>query len=291
MITDASILEIIRTQGQVISAHFQAFLEVIDTENKVISICFQAASLLISLCTLRLAVKAFKRYVSDKVSEKQLDEVIDLLKKLENLTFLIGVRDVREFGPETFFEREPNAESDLNVFSAIPEGYKLNKEVDVLFSREAIPIFSAIYGLSKNVLLPLSIAEPLRKFSHFEWLNLHCEKGKGLLTPDDRPPLETIQKLEEQKLIEYPFLYISSSIKRDGNEWIQIPEYYCVIPSRYDLYRTTGFFKALNDISKSILKWLEKSNIKDLNIKRHSSKEYISILKRAEIHKSNNDDP
>jgi len=274
MITDASILEIIRTQGQVISAHFQAFLEVIRTH------FFEVFSSVISLITLVLAIQTFRKYVSNKVSEKQLDEVIDLLKKLENLTFLIGVIEYDKI----FRCHRISAQRDLNVFWANLRNYKLNREVDILFSKEAIPIFSAIYGLSENVLLPPSIAKPLRRFRHFEGLNISCKQGKMPLTSDHRPALETIQKLEQRKLIRYPFLYISSG----SDEWIpQLPELYCFIPNSYDLYGTTGFFKALNEISKSIREWLKKSYIEEINIDRENPvyETYISILKRAEVHK------
>jgi len=256
MITDASTLEIIRTQSQ------------------VISICFQAGSLVISFITLILAIKAFGKYVSNRASEKQLDAVIDLVEKLEDLTFLICVRN-REYIGEGEYINNGQVAAGLNVFWASLSNYKLNREVDILFSKEAIPIFSAIYGLSENVLLPPSIAKPLRRFRHFEGLNISCKQGKMPLTPDHRPVLETIQKLEQRKLIRYPFLYISS----DSDEWIpQLPELCCFIPNSYDLYGTTGFFKALNEISKSIREWLKKSNIEEINIKRHPSEKYIALL-------------
>jgi len=256
MTTDASALEIIRTQSQ------------------VISICFQAGSLVISFITLILAIKAFGKYVSNRASEKQLDAVIDLVEELENLTFLIGVRN-REYIGEGEYINNNQVVARLNVFWASPSNYKLNREVDVLFSKEAVSIFSAIHELSKNILLPPSIAESLRRLSHFEGLNIWHEKGKKLFLKDNRPSLETAQELEKRNLIKYPFLYIFS-----GREYYEYSPnlLYSFIPDSYDLYRTTGFFKVLNEISKSILEWLKKFNIEEINIKRHPSEKYIALL-------------
>ena len=165
------------------------FLTKYETE---ISLSLRFFSLIISLLTFWVAKKAYGKYLSDKGSEKQLEVVIDLVKKIESLKFKTSViRTVNNKTMSTQFT------SELNIFSTAFYLYKKGGKMDIVYSYEVVrDIFVKIYELHQGFLIPRSIAKTLMEFDHFG----------NYLTIGSR----TIDELKKFDLIQEPFLYISN---------------------------------------------------------------------------------
>jgi hypothetical protein len=162
--------------------------DLIHTYNIELSLTLRFVSLFISLLSFILGFQAYQRYIANKALEKQLEAVIGLVAKIENLRFQISTIN-SDYTSSSF-------SSDFNIFSAIFDEYRIWGKKPIVYTYEVVDkIFCEIYNLHKDILLPKTIVESLMEFNHF----LNCRSL----------PFNTLEELTNTKLIQYPFIYIS----------------------------------------------------------------------------------
>jgi hypothetical protein len=241
--------------------------DLIHTYNIELSLTLRFVSLFISLLSFILGFQAYQRYIANKALEKQLEAVIELVAKIENLRFQISIIN-SEYLSSSF-------SSDFNIFSAIFDEYRIWGKKPIVYTYEVVDkIFCEIYNLHKDILLPKPIVESLMEFNHF----LNCRSL----------PSNTLEELTKLYLIQYPFIYISEVGQGFSEKNIFILSMKDIqymrsdkliqsiliklIPSTYKhgfgLSNISTFYKKLDGIADSISNWLRKKGIREVYIKR-----------------------
>ena len=209
-----------------------------------ISTLISAIALIVSICTFILGIVAYKRFLQNKLRDKQLETVYELIQQIQQhdwhyiqynnfynnnlpvygqtLATLFDIADMEEFDDcdNLYFwagETDDNEPSD----------------------KDKLHSWDFFYTFNSHPLLPISIAEPLKKF------NLHSRQ-------------QHIVKFIDAK----DKKYISLGRKKGYSPDVA----YFLSYSEGEMATCKGFKKAATELRDAINKWAEKYGLNDLNI-------------------------
>ena len=206
-------------------------LTTLDTFHKV-------STLFISILTFGFIIYGYMRYLENKVKDKQLEVIADFVKQIQQTDFIYI-----DFITQDNSKTKPIPIGIVTLFD-IPEieGFEEYNElcfwgVDDPFEKP-LHAWDFFYKFYSNPFLPPTIAEPLKKFNF--WQNQ-----------------KTI-KYAEVKKKQWAVLGRKTGYNEDTA--------YCFYLDGAEISTYGGFKQASKELRDSIINWLAKYGVKDLNI-------------------------
>ena len=226
-----------------------------------------------------LAWKGYNKIIANKLSEKQLDQVLNLLIKINSykfpMTFIFsqGVVPVNVKKNVSLMElaESHNIEGD-NVPNSIIDIFEkkyryINFDYQHIFiSREFLESIISIYEYNTDVLIPKEIAVKLRNFSSSNFETLEGVKNHFDIRIEndelvwDATTSYGFMKDNREKL--YPYVKI-------GDGYLPISIMLRYVPEKNKTYKSPlnswyNLRKELNELVKSIHDWLKYNNIENI---------------------------